>query len=57
MNFVIPSREPATTPKTKYEYEIQNSPFTLGHKFFIAASLRMGNNKFEARRTSHCDRF
>ena len=59
MDFVIPSRDPATTPKTKYDYEIRNSSCRLvwlGRKFFVAAPLRMGNNIIEAGRTSHCDR-
>ena len=57
MNFVIPSRDPATTPKTKYEKEIQYSLLKLGpNTSVVAASLRMGNNIKMARRTSHRDR-
>ena len=57
MNFVIPSRDPATTPKTKYEKEIQYSLLNLGpNTSVVAASLRMGNNIKMAKRTSHRDR-
>ena len=57
MNFVIPSRDPATTPKTKYEKEIQYSLLKLGpNTSVVAASLRMGNNIKMAKRTSHRDR-
>ena len=58
MNFVIPSRDPATTPKTKYEKEIQYSLLKLGpNTSVVTASLRMGNNIKMAKRTSHRNRF
>ena len=39
MNFVIPSRDPATSPKTKSEYEIENSSSSLGQHCFVAGPL------------------
>ena len=56
MNFVIPSRDPATSPKTKSECKIENSSSILGQQCLVAGPLRLGNDIFETRRTSHCNR-
>ena len=46
MNFVIPSRDPATSPKTKSENEIENSSFSLGQQCFVAGPLSRDRPRF-----------
>ena len=46
MNFVIPSRDPATSPKTKSEYEIENSSSSLGQHCFVAGPLSRDRPRF-----------